>query len=87
MHKNDRKIIVVKNWQLFVGLIILTAQIIFAVGMKAAMQEDNSRRINALEQRHVVEWDTYQNEQAALRTQLDRVEKKVDELLLTKGKK
>jgi len=87
MLKSDRKIIIVRNWQLFIGIVVLLVQITFGVGMRAAQNDDNSREIAEMKQRRVVEMDVYENEQAALREQLNRVEEKVDKLIEAKLKK
>jgi len=87
MHKHDRKIIVVRNWQLFIGIVVLVIQITFGVGMRAAENDDNTREIQQLKQRRVLDIDVYENEQRALQEQLNRVEEKLDKLLEQKGTK
>ena len=81
MIKSDRKIIVVKNWQVVIGLVVLIVQVIFAYGTRAERSDDTTRRVTDLEHRRVVDWDAYQNEQKALQDQLNRVEGKLDQLL------
>ena len=81
MPNPDRRIIIVKNWQIILSVIILASQIIFSYATRAANNDNNTREIRELKDRHNVEWDVYTNEQAALRGQLNRVEGKLDKVL------
>lgn len=83
----DKRIIIVKNWQIILSVIILVSQIIFSYATRAANSDNNTREIRELKERHNVEWDVYTNEQAALKDQLNRVEGKLDNVLENRAHK
>jgi hypothetical protein len=74
----ERRIIIVKNWQIAVGILTLAGQILFAYATMDARNDENSRRIRDLEQKHFVDWDTFNNYQKGLESQLNRIEGKIE---------
>lgn len=71
-------VIVVKNWQVFLTLLLWLVTMVAGFTQLHDHAEESSRRIRDLEQRPVVTQQQYEEGQQALKTRLDRIENKID---------
>jgi hypothetical protein len=72
-------VIVVKNWQVFLTLVLWLVTMVAGFTQLHDHAEESSRRIRDLEQRPVVTEQQYVDGQQALTQRLERIEKKLDE--------
>lgn len=68
----------VKNWQVFLTLLVWLVTIVAGFTQLHDHAEESRRRIEQLEQRPVVTEQQYIDGQNALKTRLDRIENKLD---------